>query len=131
MSNDDHPVPHAGMTVHGGHVHIGNAAVGPNAIAIGVVRDQAGLVRTDDGTLVDPERLRRAVEDLAAAVRESAGPVSDRQDQWLAELQQAVAPPQPQRRRALEILGHFADSSAAGQVVFTALSAIAGALGAP
>jgi len=115
---------HAGLTVHGGTVHIGNAAIGTNPIAISVPPDQPALIRADDGALIDPDRLRKAVEDLAVCV------ATERQRELIEELQQAVTRPQPQRGRALELLGHFADGAATGEVVVAALGAVLGALGA-
>lgn len=130
MSDDEQAAQHVNLTVSGGSVHIGNASFGTKAIAINVTGDQPGLIRADDGVLIDPDRLRRAVEDLTTAVRLTAGQSAERQEQLVTELRQAVTQPQPQRSRALEILGRFADGSATGEVVFAAVGAVLGVLGA-
>jgi hypothetical protein len=130
MSHDEHAPPHTGLTVHGGTVHIGNGAFGTNPIAISVPREQPGPLRADDGTPVDAELLRQAIADLTAAVRAASGPATARQDQLLTELRDAVTGQQPQRHRALAILGHFADGAATGEAVLAAIGAVLGVLGA-
>jgi hypothetical protein len=134
---NEQPVPPDAVVVtgvnvnSGGNAVINNLAVGTNPLAVATITGPPPPLIADDGTVLDQQALRQALDRLLDAIGAlDDRPASHRCHESFTDLRVALAGPEPKRSRALQILGTFADGSAAGQTLAAAIGAVLAVLGA-